>query len=222
MAKKSVLCCMGFLSAALLFPARAWALVVLNEFLADPPAGIAGDANRDGVRSSSQDEFVELLNIGEAGGDLSLWSLWDSIALRHAFPPGTELAPWGRLVIFGGGSPLGIPGFVTTASSGSLSLNNSGDEIVLKDSEGKVIDRAAFSSEADQDQSLARFPEGTGSFQPHRSVSSRGLLFSPGTDPQGESQRPAATPEPASGALLGVGLVAVRLFKRRRIGFHAG
>ncbi|HET9787350.1 MAG TPA: hypothetical protein VFP47_09455, partial [Pyrinomonadaceae bacterium] len=34
--------------------------ILINEFLADPAEGLAGDANRDGVRDSSHDEFVEL------------------------------------------------------------------------------------------------------------------------------------------------------------------
>src|SRR5207253_1178221 len=40
--------------------------LVINEVLADPPGAAAtdliGDANHDGVRSSSDDEFVELVN----------------------------------------------------------------------------------------------------------------------------------------------------------------
>ena len=35
--------------------------VLINEVLADPPDGLAGDANHDGVRSSAEDEFVELV-----------------------------------------------------------------------------------------------------------------------------------------------------------------
>src|SRR5207253_643028 len=36
--------------------------VIINEVLADPPDGIAGDANHDGVRDGTDDEFVELVN----------------------------------------------------------------------------------------------------------------------------------------------------------------
>src|SRR5205085_788389 len=36
--------------------------IVINEILADPPDGLAGDANHDGVRDTSADEFVELVN----------------------------------------------------------------------------------------------------------------------------------------------------------------
>src|SRR5262249_8203376 len=34
----------------------------INEYLADPPAGPAGDANGAGSTDSSQDEFVEVIN----------------------------------------------------------------------------------------------------------------------------------------------------------------
>src|SRR2546425_13163869 len=40
-------------------PSRA---IFINEVLADPPDGVAGDANHDGVRDGTQDEFVELVN----------------------------------------------------------------------------------------------------------------------------------------------------------------
>jgi len=45
--------------------------IVINEILADPPDGAAGDANRDGVRDSSQDEFVEFVNTTTRDLDLS-------------------------------------------------------------------------------------------------------------------------------------------------------
>ena len=36
----------------------------ISEVLADPPSGLAGDANRDGQRDTYQDEFIELYNAG--------------------------------------------------------------------------------------------------------------------------------------------------------------
>jgi len=57
--------------ATLVMTNRAQAFIVINEILADPPAGVFGDANGDGVTSSSQDEFVELLNTGNSAINLS-------------------------------------------------------------------------------------------------------------------------------------------------------
>lgn len=227
------------------FPAPARAAVVINEFLADPAAGDAGDANRDGVRSASQDEFVELFNTGQDPVNLSGWTLEDGLAVRHRFAEGTSLGPSDYFVVFAGGSPTGFSGQVVVASSGSLGLNNSGDQVVLKDAQGQGVDQVVYDAQANQNQSLVRFPEGIGPFQLHQDVSSQGLLFSPRADLEGglplqDSLQPplqepplpepaapefplppapapaAATPEPASALLVGMGWMAMRAFGRRR------
>ena len=196
---------------------EVFALVSVNEFLADPPDGLLGDANRDGVRNGSDDEFVELLNETPTGVDLSHWSLWDKLQARHQFTSGIFLPPHDRVVIFGGGHPSGFTGMVFTASSGTLSLNNSGDEIVLKDSAGAVVDQIFFGNEGNLNQSLSRFPEGSGPFQLHTLVSSRGVRFSPGTDPEGgDSARAVTTPEPATPILLIQGFLFLSIVIRRR------
>src|SRR5215213_966671 len=52
--------------------------VGINEFLADPPDGLAGDANGDGTRSASQDEFIEIINRTSAPVDIGGFTLSDS------------------------------------------------------------------------------------------------------------------------------------------------
>jgi uncharacterized protein (TIGR03437 family) len=85
--------------------------IVINEFLADPPDGLAGDANNDGVRDSADDEFVELVNstgrnIDLSGYELATRSLTTTTdTLRHRFVSGTILPAGAAIVIFGGGSP---------------------------------------------------------------------------------------------------------------------
>ena len=49
--------------------------VVINEIHADPAGDISGDANGDGVRNSSQDEFVEIFN--------NTGQIWPSDTLPH-------------------------------------------------------------------------------------------------------------------------------------------
>jgi Lamin Tail Domain len=184
----------------------AEAAVIINEFLADPPSGILGDVNQDGVRSSSQDEFVELLNSGTESQDISFWSLWDSAALRHQFPAFAILAPWESVVIFGGSSHLFD--YASAASTGTLSLNNSGDWIVLKDFDGDIVDQIIYGGEANRDQSLTRFPFEPDIFRLHSEVSENFLPFSPGKDFNGQPfKKPFVTPEPASGLLFGLGLL---------------
>ncbi|MFC1526606.1 lamin tail domain-containing protein, partial [Candidatus Latescibacterota bacterium] len=108
--------------------------LALTEILADPPPGLAGDANGDGQPHRYEDEFVELLNRG-AEIDLSGWELSDDDASptrRFRFPPGSVLSPGERLVLFGGGQPAGIPGLVF-ADDGRLGdgLRNGGDRLLL-------------------------------------------------------------------------------------------
>jgi hypothetical protein len=170
--------------------------LVINEFLADPPETVAGDANADGARSPSQDEFIEIVNRTAAPLDLSGFKLSDAEAVRHVFPPRTVLPPFEAAVVFGGGSPGGQfgnaaeNGLVFKASSGELSLNNGGDTIKLEDADGHIIEEIKFgATEGSQNQALNRSPDIDGAtFLPHALVDLAGSrLFSPGTKASGET-----------------------------------
>lgn len=142
--------------------------VALNEILADPPPDPNGDANGDGIRNSADDEFVEIVNHGATAVDLSSWTLADSTAVRHTFPLGLVLGPGEIYVVFGGGTPTGIPSGAVVASTGTLSLNNTADTVRLQDSASVAQDAHAFGAEANADQSLIRVPDGDGSWtRPH-------------------------------------------------------
>jgi hypothetical protein len=157
--------------------------VVINEFLADPAADLTGDANGDGVRDASEDEFVELYNDTGAALDMSGWTLSDAVGVRHVFPDGTEVEAGCGIVVFGGGTPTGNFGncVVQTASSGLIGLNNSGDTITINDGVGDVA-TYSYGSEGGQDQALTRDPDLTGDFVLHSTATgSAGALFSPGT-----------------------------------------
>lgn len=136
--------------------------VALNEILADPPPDPEGDANGDGVRSSADDEFIEVINHGTTPADLSGWSLADSVAVRHVFPEGLVLPPGAMYVVFGGGTITGIPSGADVASTGGLSLNNTADQVRLLDAGGGVQDAHSYGTEANADQSLIRMPDGDG------------------------------------------------------------
>ena len=60
--------------------------------------------------------------------------------MRHTFPENTLLDGGKAIVVFGGGSPTGDFGGATvqTATGGSLSLNNSGDKVVVNDNDGNT------------------------------------------------------------------------------------
>lgn len=81
------------------------AQLVLNEALFDPAPGLAGDANRDGIRADLDDEFVEFVNTSARSLDISGYQVFDitggTEVLRHTVPEAT-IIPAGRIyVVFG-------------------------------------------------------------------------------------------------------------------------
>ena len=170
--------------------------VVVNEVLADPPGSVAtdlqGDANHDGVRSASEDEFVELANATNAGINVAGWTVHTraigatSETLRHTFAAGTTLAASEAIVVFGGGTfnpsdPIFGCAQVVKASSGGLSLTNTGLSILIRDGSGNLVTQMTYGSEGNSDQSLTRSPDSSGAFVQHQSASgANGRRFSPG------------------------------------------
>ena len=162
-------------------------VIILNEIHADPHPEY-GDANGDGEIDSDDDEFLEIVNVGEDPIDLSGWSISDAIRVRYVFPSNTTLAGKGAAVVFGGGNPVGEFGGSLVFSCGSLGLNNKGDTIFLRDNEGELRIEHVFGVEANQDQSLTRDPDlvGIPPFIIHSQASSSGgSLYSPGTRTDG-------------------------------------
>jgi uncharacterized protein (TIGR03437 family) len=168
--------------------------IVINELLADPPDGLNGDANHDGVRDTSADEFVELVNATTHDIDLGGYQLQSrsltttNDTLRHRFAPGTMLFAGTAIVVFGGGSPdAHDPTYggsqIVKASSGGLSLVNGGGVVTLRKPNGEIVTSVAYGAaigvRGDQNQSITRSPDVTGGFALHSTVSDR--LFSPGT-----------------------------------------
>ncbi len=163
--------------------------VVINEVLADPPSGDRGDANRDGTRDGSQDEFVEILNTGSDTVAIGEWQLSDrgtDASKRFTFPPDTKIAPGEYIVLFGGGGKPNecsmSPEFGKVCyDDGSIGkgLANSGDAVFLLKTESDTIASAVWGKEGSKDQSLVRYPEGTGGWVLHSADPGKGL-FSPG------------------------------------------
>ncbi|PYS46371.1 MAG: hypothetical protein DMF68_19405, partial [Acidobacteria bacterium] len=166
--------------------------LVINEILADPPDGAAGDSNRDGVRDSDDDEFVELVNSSNAAVDISGVIVADSTSNRFTFPANTTLAAGRAVVIFGGGSPnASDPAFggALIFTTSTLSLGNTGDTVNLKLTVGGtdvLIASQTYGAEGNDNQSLTRSPDLTGAFSKHSTVAnSDGRVFSPGTRTDG-------------------------------------
>ena len=161
--------------------------VVINEVLADPPSGDRGDANRDGIQNSYEDEFVEILNTGLDTINISGWQLSDrkpGSKGPFTFPPDTKIAPGEYIVLFGGGDTTKIKSefegkiFVDDGRIGG-GLTNGGDAVFLITTSSDTIAKAEWGKEGGKDQSLVRYPEGTGEWVLH-SDSPDKELFSPG------------------------------------------
>jgi hypothetical protein len=168
--------------------------LVVNEVLADPPAGAEGDANHDGTRDGAQDEFVELVNSANAAMNISGWTVRthstssSTETVRHTFANSTTLPAGESMVVFGGGTvnlnnPLFGCAQVVKASSGGLSLTNSGLTILVRDESGNLITQFAYGGSTGLNggnaQSLTRAPDVHGSFVPH-TITAGNRKFSPG------------------------------------------
>jgi hypothetical protein len=173
--------------------------LLINEYLADPPEALAGDANCDGGRDSSEDEFVEIVNVSGVAISLADVELRDVDRARHEFGVTDSIPAGGVVVVFGGGSldctwPTGVDVVLSTGSS--ISLNNAGDTIglVYAPSGGAevVVDQTTYSYTGDTgndvNQSLTRSPEATAgaSFVNHSVADTVDhSLYSPGTRANG-------------------------------------
>lgn len=170
--------------------------MIFNEVLVDPASGTGGDANNDGTRSASEDQFVELVNVYDSDDDgevetidISNWELrLDDNTLVHKFLAGTTIDPYEAIVVFGGGVPIGTFGGsqYQISSEGGLSLDTSEGRIILQDEDGVLQSAFQYGSEAEVAQSLTRSPDITGYLTAHASAEDAGgTLFSPGTKVDG-------------------------------------
>ncbi|MBW2702386.1 MAG: lamin tail domain-containing protein [Deltaproteobacteria bacterium] len=168
--------------------------LVLNEFLADPPAGDAGDANCDGTREGTEDEFIEIINISGEDLNLSGVVISDSANPKYTFVA-YSLPADQVLLVYGGGIPTcTLPANVQTLIVGGngLGLNNSGDEVNLADANDVSLISYSYGAEANHDQSMTLTPDITGtSYEQHATADTvDGSLFSPGTAIDGSALAP--------------------------------
>jgi uncharacterized protein (TIGR03437 family) len=211
--------------------------ILINEFLADPPEGATGDANRDGVRDSSQDEFVELVNTTpndiNIGGYriLTRGTGTGSATQRHLFAPGSVLPACSAVVVFGDGEAAFNPNdpafggaLVLKASSGGLALVNSGGSISLQDQAGAIVNLVPYGGtsgvNANDNQSVTRAPDITGNFVQHQEASGGSRRFSPGTQINGApfpSCAPAVVRVEVSPSLASIDAGAQQQFNARAL-----
>ena len=158
----------------------------ISEVLADPPEGLAGDANRDGQYDPHEDEFIELYNAGSVPISLADWRLGDADSLSNyfRFPRKAIIEPRSYVVLFGGGKPLGFT-FPVYTDDGTIGngLTNSGESIHLIDNHGHEA-ASLFQATWPDAQSLVRTPSNGGAFVPHKMASPIEAPCSPGHSPE--------------------------------------
>jgi hypothetical protein len=163
--------------------------LIINEVLADPPDGIAGDANQDGIRDSYDDEFIEIINTTSEPLPLNGVSIRVGTSTKYTFSTSAIIPENGCIVVFGGGNPPSKIGnadvFVSTSS---LKLTNSGATITLEKN-NVAISSVTYDDTASTNQSLTRYPDITGDFIPHSEIFENDsvLLFSPGAKTDGSA-----------------------------------
>ena len=121
------------------------------------------DANNDEVVNKHTDAFVELTNIGVDTLDLSGWLLGDDdiiVSRFFPFPDDVLLVPGGYVTIFGGGTPVGIPGTVLSAE-GQIGngLSSGGDIVRLIMPDGKTVVQSVRVPKATPDVSWLFSPD---------------------------------------------------------------
>ncbi|HMB90640.1 MAG TPA: lamin tail domain-containing protein, partial [Rhodothermales bacterium] len=184
-------------------PGPVLVTLLINEIHADPDGSLAGDANGDGTRDSSDDEFVEIVNTTTSDIDLSGWTISDGVGVRHTFATGSVVTAECAMVVFGGGSPSGGFGQATvqTASTNALGFNNGGDTVTLSDAASNVVATYTYGGEGGDNQSLTRDPDITGGeplVKHSTATGSGGALFSPGTQIDGTNFSGCADDPPPS------------------------
>ncbi len=120
------------------------AQVVINEFMFDPVT----------LDEESSAEYVELLNTGPAAVAVAGWKLFDRSERAQATIPTTvrPLQPGAYLVIASDSTIYRIfPALrdssnVVVINRASFSLNLAGDEVRIRDADGKLIDSVAYIS----------------------------------------------------------------------------
>lgn len=151
---------------------------IISEVLYAVPAGMEGDADRNGTRDAAADEFVEVFNPHGRAIDLAGYVLTDGTEgdsrFRFVFPS-VRLEPGAVAVVFNGhdgGPPVakgaGAPGTVARhelfhdawvmaarPDRRGVAFANEGDLVLLTSPQGVAVHRVAWGSMARADASRA-------------------------------------------------------------------
>ncbi|MCB9732522.1 MAG: lamin tail domain-containing protein [Deltaproteobacteria bacterium] len=129
----------GAMSPGLRADQTPWlaAELLITELLANP------------VGTDLGQEYVVIENVGNAPADLAGVAVGDLQNLeRHVFAAGATLAPGARVVIFDRGEHGDVADAIVS-STGTLSLNNTGDTITLTGADGVALDVVTYGAMGD-------------------------------------------------------------------------
>ena len=160
----------------------------LNEVHWDPAGSISGDANGDGSRNAITDEFVEIVNDNATDLDITGWILKYGASTFFTFPP-TVLTGKTAVVVFGGGTPVGLFGhsivYAVSPQWTGLGNNPGANAVSLWTDGGAQIFSYNYGSFDEPDMSATRNPDFTGDYTLHTSVVAV-LRWSPGVMASGK------------------------------------
>jgi hypothetical protein len=198
--------------------------VMIGEFLANA-SGNADDPHFNPLQRTvngpedydprSDDEYIELVNIGTDSVELGGWSIEDAVQQRHRFFNSFLLAPGSAMIVYGG--PLNgfepgisVPFIPASADAFGFGANNGGDTFLVRNADGRLVERVVYT--ADQTSpvgSTTRFPTLNHGFVRQDWVTS--MLVSPGSWYNGDSYGDPAPilggPEDTSVTISGEGAV---------------
>jgi hypothetical protein len=157
----------GFISVELVS-----ANIRINEVYPNPPG------------SPEVDEFIEIYNVGDVAIDIYGWTIHDTIgsSKEYIFP---------QVIV----EPKQF--FVLKNSQSQIVLNNTADGLVLKSSQGEIIDEMQFEN-SEESFSYGRYPDGVGTEFISMSTSEGLTNISPPTPTSTPttSPTPSKTPTP--------------------------
>lgn len=108
------------------------------------------------IHSTGNPDWIELYNYGEETVDLEGYIVFDKEVNRYTLPAGHSVQPGEFFILYcdDQGVDINLP----------FKLTSLGESITLKRPDGKMIDNVVF-PEMENDQTFARFPDGTGTWQ---------------------------------------------------------
>jgi hypothetical protein len=121
-------------------------ILVINEFLPRPRT----DWNGDGA-VNFEDEFIEVMNIGDQAADLRGLRLDDGDGGSSPYTLPSSMLQAGQMVVFYG-------------SQTRISLSDGGDTVRLMRTNGEVVDIYNYPAVKEPDQSWCRLPDGRGAW----------------------------------------------------------